>query len=146
MEDGVSRSGEQRGRDERWVALRRCERQRRKRQQRKPGGKDALRAVPIHRESRRRLADAGHDEEPGGQRARLGEAEVELRHQPGEQRGNDQVEEVRSSVGEADERHHLEVAGAHRRGHAEGRLVHRSGTTGFKGRSLTESWKTSGRA
>jgi hypothetical protein len=115
MEDRVSRSREQRREDQRGISRREPEDDGGERQEREARPEHALRSEAIDRESRQRLAHAGDDEEGGGERAGAGEAHAELGHQPGEQRGDDQVEEVRRRVGEADQRHDPEVDCAGRR-------------------------------
>ena len=148
VEHGISCSGDDRCQDEPGVTVRGGERQRGERKQCEADEKRSLRSVAVDDESRQRLPHSGDDEEGGCERSGPREVETEIRHQPGKERGNDQMEEVRGRVREADQRHHLEVAGPHRdRLRAHG-VVHRSdpGTTGFCGRSFTESWKTSGRA
>ena len=109
MEHGVPRSGEHGGGEQGGVAVGRAQRERGERQESDPGREDALRCVPIHRETGQRLTHAGDDEEPGGERTGASEAEAELRHQPGKERGDDQVEEVRGGVREADQRHDARV-------------------------------------
>ncbi|MCA1827308.1 MAG: hypothetical protein LC689_10275 [Myxococcales bacterium] len=79
---------------------------------REAGGERALRAVPVDDETGEGLADSGDDEEGGGESAGLGEAHAELGHEPREERRDDEVEEVGGGVGEADHRHHFDVARA----------------------------------
>lgn len=68
-----------------------------------PGEERAPRPEAIHREPRQRLTDAGDDEEGGGERSGAGEAQAEIGHEPGEEGGDDQVEEVQGAMGEAGE-------------------------------------------
>ena len=100
MEDGVSGAREQRGGDERRISVRDADRDRREREEAQAGRERLLRAVAIDDESRERLADAGDDEEAGGQ-----------------------VKEVRRAVGKADDRHHPDIGASSRGGELHGSSV-----------------------
>jgi hypothetical protein len=112
VEDGVSSPGEDRREEQRGISLGRGEDDRREGEEAQAGPEHPVRSVTIDRESRQGLAHAGDDEEGGGERPRGGEGETEIGHQPGEQRGDDEVEEVRRGVSEADHRHDPRVAAA----------------------------------
>ena len=67
-------------------------------------------AKTIHDESRERLADAGHDEKYAHQQTELRIADGKRIFQPREQRGEGEMEEMRSAVGKADQADDLGVA------------------------------------
>ena len=80
------------------------EHQRRDRQQRHATQQHLEAADAVDEESRARLPGARHDEEHRHRKAHLREGQAELRHQPREQRRDQEVKEVRRAVRKAHER------------------------------------------
>ncbi len=74
-------------------------------------GQHAGSAEAVDQEAGHGLADPGNDEEDRGRRPDAGEAEAELRHQPGKECRQQEVEEMRDTVYEADQGDDFEILG-----------------------------------
>ena len=101
VEDRVAGPGRRGGQEQHGVARRGGENQARRTEQPHARHQHPPRAEAVDDEAGGRLAEAGDGEEHGREQARLGEAQAEVAHQPGEQRRDHQVEEMRDAVAEA---------------------------------------------
>jgi hypothetical protein len=109
VEHGVAAAGKHRAGHQARVVGCGSQHQCRSAEQRQPREQHRTRADAVDHEAGQRLPDAGHDEEDRHQEAQLGVGQPERGLNPGEQPREDEVEEVRHAVREADQADHARV-------------------------------------
>jgi hypothetical protein len=120
VKDGIAQPGEGGSSDQHRIAGGEVQGDTGQREAGDAAGQHAGSAEAVDQEAGHGLADPGNDEEDRGRRADAGEAEAELRHQPGKERRQQQVEEMRDTVHEADQGDDFEILGGGWRGQGGG--------------------------
>ncbi|MNZ79398.1 hypothetical protein D3C78_980000 [compost metagenome] len=103
MKRRIAQAGEHRSQQQRGVTLGRTGDHAGDDEAGERGEQNGPRAQPVHHKPGQRLAHARDDEEHRQQHAEFGIAVAEIGDQPGEKRRQQQVEEVRGTMGQADE-------------------------------------------